>query len=175
MDTLNKKIVNLNESNHNLNHNYKNIIKSHRILVDNFRSLLNAKKEKEALAAKDSQMKAAKPISKNSTNTRALSENLRKKSIDQNHFILKTLASSTNKITLVKAHDEHKQEISSLIDKTLPETDASNKTSLMETGVPSNIYKIVVRQDEIMNNAEKCIMNKFFKIVTNKKLNLILR
>jgi len=57
----------------------------------------------------------------------------------------------------------------------LPETDASNKTSLMETGVPSNIYKIVVRQDEIMKNAEKCIMNKFFKIVTNKKFNLILR
>ena len=156
MDTLNKKIVTLNESNNNLNHNYKNIIKSHRILVDNFRSLLNAKKEKEALAAKESQMKAAaaavKPISKNTTNTRALSENLRKKSVDQNHHILKTLASSTNKITLVKAHDEkNKQEFASLI-----ETERLNKTLATATDGPSNIYKIVVRQDEILNE-EKCI------------------
>ena len=103
MDSMNKKLTHLNESNYNLNHNYKNIIKSHRILVDNFRSLLNAKKEKEALAAKELQMKAIKPASKNSTNTRALNENLRKKSVDQSHHILKSLASSTNKITIVKA------------------------------------------------------------------------
>lgn len=87
-----------------MNQNYKNIIKSQRTLVDNFRNLVNSKREKELhLPIKSSRPNGSNL--KNISNTRALNDNLKKKSIDHNNHVLNKYLTSTSKISTLKKHE----------------------------------------------------------------------
>lgn len=154
IDDLNKKLNALNESTNSLSNNYKSIVKSHRILVDNFRNLINARKEKELAAATAVASTIRTPlksniITKTINNTRALNENLKKKSVDHN-ILIKSHTTSTSRLNLVTKNLDHNT--NKIVD--------SNKSGFINEASqnPATVFKLVHNDNEITESSIFCII-----------------
>lgn len=144
MDNLNKKVNLLSQNLNTIGQNYKSLSKNHRNLVDVVRNnIINLKKEKEQERKLQNPLISRNVLIKNTSNTRAINENLKKKSVDSNKPT--TLSTKSTLLTNVMTK----------IASPMPETSTNQmRSKLIETKYSHLIEDKLVKNESKLEMAQ---------------------